>query len=517
MAAGGDPILRPSNTPLNQIPGVAGATASACAEVSCASPLANIANHLRGLVGMDGSGQSPTNRTILQSSQGPASTAMERENDPDLGEGARKPAIERAIEATPTVDANIQIAEQNERIAMLQHQLELIAAATREQGASRRASGAEDPDSFSSLAFQPRITTLTTAVLQSHKTDLAPGGVPQWCVWARPVLAKNTKLWNAALDLPEDAFLARLDTEPDMQAQDEHNAAMITAMLDPTSPHVRAFKAEVAERDATAAREGSAKTPIVSSGYRLWHAITASAQCGVGAQRMSRMQAFKDTNYFGLAQTYETFVLAAHTLRADFMLLPESARRGEHALERAMLDRMPSAIESEVAAYRKKIEKREALGQPLKWSYDEMVKLLAIEVVAAATVTGTAKKASSATNAGVICVRCGQRGHKAGDKRDDGTPVCVARCEHCGSRVCPGCRASGLCEVMKDVMTPRTELRNAAGDLYDKKIYDILAAHREKTRTAKGLQPTAKAARTIDASSGADDDEGAGGAGFSLF
>ena len=74
------------------------------------------------------------------------------------------------------------------------------------------------------------------------------------------------------------------------------------------------------------------------------------------------------------------------------------------------------------------------MEEPLKFTYGELVKLLAIEFVKlGGNEKLVVKKASGDMR--IQCVRCGLFGHKAGDRNADGTAVCTARCKECGSRV----------------------------------------------------------------------------------
>jgi hypothetical protein len=100
-------------------------------------------------------------------------------------------------------------------------------------------------------------------------------------------------------------------------------------------------------------------------------------------------------------------------------------------------------------------------------------------------------------------MRCGKFGHKAGDKKADGTSVCTARCGECGSRLCTGCRDGGVCVVIADEMPSIDDLRNGAGFKYDPKVYQILAEYRKKKRGELGM--TVKTAR-VDMAVGDDND-----------
>jgi hypothetical protein len=145
------------------------------------------------------------------------------------------------------------------------------------------------------------------------------------------------------------------------------------------------------------------------------------------------------------------------------VLLPASAKPGEHALERALLGKLPQSMAETMADYEKKINKREDRDLPLKWTYDELVQELAGEYLRSSA-AATVKKAW--TGGGVaVCVRCGLEGHKASEKKPNGEYVCKGICD-CGSRLCTGCYKGGECVVMADEMPPRNKLLNAKGKTY---------------------------------------------------
>ena len=107
-------------------------------------------------------------------------------------------------------------------------------------------------------------------------------------------------------------------------------------------------------------------------------AATQAAGPGEAAKAQGN-EHFKAKEYFAGVTTLAGFVGAANNLRSDYALLPESERRGEFDLELTFLAKQPDAMKDVVADYTKKIKKRESLEQPLKWSYKELVKLIADE------------------------------------------------------------------------------------------------------------------------------------------
>jgi hypothetical protein len=101
-------------------------------------------------------------------------------------------------------------------------------------------------------------------------------------------------------------------------------------------------------------------------------------------------------------------------------------------------------------------------------------------------------------------VRCGMKGHMAGNKKADGSFVCTQVCDECGSRLCPACRPGVTCAVMADVMPPRDKMMNGINKKYAKEVYEHLVAFRAKKRTSLGM--AVKVAR-VDASAGESGDE----------
>jgi hypothetical protein len=178
---------------------------------------------------------------------------------------------------------------------------------------------------------------------------------------------------------------------------------------------------------------------------------------------------------------------------------------------------MPAAMADTVEYYSEKIDKKEALEEPLKWDYDELVKLLAIKFVqldynARVNVSRGNPIDESGGGGGKICARCGDNGHYAGNRTPDGRLVCTSVCDECDSRMCnycwrvPGAPGGPPCpgSIMADVMPAMETLTNAARHTYKKKVYDALVADRAKKRKAVGLKVSA--ARVADAATGDSDD-----------
>jgi hypothetical protein len=102
--------------------------------------------------------------------------------------------------------------------------------------------------------------------------------------------------------------------------------------------------------------------------------------------------------------TIESFIDGAKKIRADFKLLRKHFSGEEHALEKALLRKMPGTMADTVATYLEKIDKRESLDEPLKWTYNKLVQLLANEYIKAGA--GLHVK-SARSNGGKLCARCG--------------------------------------------------------------------------------------------------------------
>ena len=514
------------NAALNQplMPRSAGTDAApACDDNACSgSPLQAIATAFRNLVGAE----SVPLSAAADTRGAPSSTRMQRDSETnaiDDATDARMRRMEDTLALYSAALAEQRAGDARARLPDTPLATDLyvpftvdatsLAAVHATPAAARGASDANtadkpdpdgavpDEDSGGQPGPNGYIKALTTKEIEANTTSIAPGEVAGWQEWTLPALAKHTPLWAACIELSPEQYAKRLRADPNLRAQDEHNASMIIAMLDSSHLRVKNFKSTVSASDREEREAGIDDMPrTAASGYRLWHAIAKSALCGTGATRTARVRAFKEKGYFTAGMTNEAVIDAANSLRADFELLPPSERRGDNALIRAMLDKMPSAIDDETAAYLKKLEKREALGKPPKWTYEELTALIAIDL--AALDSATIKSLGDRGGGRKQCVRCGAFGHLAGDKDANGRPVCTAVCGECDSRICPGCRPGERCAVMADAMPPITELKNGKGMAYAPKIYEQLAAYRTQKRASLNL-PSTKAMRA-DAATGGD-------------
>jgi hypothetical protein len=220
---------------------------------------------------------------------------------------------------------------------------------------------------------------MSSEEIKEHKTDLDPVAVAGWIEWTMPDIANFTHEWGDMIDKSETTFFAEYANSAVLRAQDKHNARLIKSMLHSKSQRVINFKAAIAARDTSEKERGSTMPRTSASGYRMWHAIVKSVGYSVSAERTARVKSFETKVYFAHTGTLEQFIGGANKMREDFALLPESEKKGDHALEKALLMKMPGNMSDTVMYYQKKIKKRESLEKGLKWDYNELTKLLADE------------------------------------------------------------------------------------------------------------------------------------------
>ena len=323
------------------------------------------------------------------------------------------------------------------------------------------------------------IKTISTAIIDSNKTDLKPGTVKDWAEWSLNPLLANVPMFNQYKDLTPDEYNKLLECSAILTAEDKAAAGTLTAALDKTSVHVKNFKRELVKIDPSA----------TSSGYKLMHAILSSEECGRGIYRTSRIAQFNDTPFFNNVSTVEEFTAAANTMLAEFNLLPPDCKeRAEtNADVKMLLKKMPIIIGEEVNEYTKKIKKREARDLPLKFNYDDLAMMLAADVVAAnINTSGTINAAKGGRR---ICLNCGSPDHLVSEKDANGKRLCTKLCPQCNNNICPGVRG-GVCVVHADEMPDIKDIKNAEGRPIPPHIYQWLLDLRKDKRSA----PTANMA-----------------------
>ena len=106
------------------------------------------------------------------------------------------------------------------------------------------------------------IKTISTAIIDSNKTDLKPGTVKDWAEWSLNPLLANVPMFNQYKDLTPDEYNKLLECSAILTAEDKAAAGTLTAALDKTSVHVKNFKRELVKIDPSA----------TSSGYKVAHA-----------------------------------------------------------------------------------------------------------------------------------------------------------------------------------------------------------------------------------------------------
>jgi hypothetical protein len=257
------------------------------------------------------------------------------------------------------------------------------------------------------------------------------------------------------------------------------------------------FKSDLAELDEEALEAGLPPPRVAKSGYRMWHAMLSSEECGIGARKRARVDAFKNKNYFPMGQTIEQYKAAANQLKADFEILPKSEQKGEYALEKSLLEKMPEAISIEVKNYKKIMDDREARDKPPKWTYKQLGELLAIDLAAASINNVHSQKYMGGNK---FCLNCGSKDHNTTEKDANGRFVCKQKCGTCKAPFCPGGRSGVECVVCKSPFPPNSEVLNAKDEPIADHLYEKLKAWKcPATATVKMV--------SITTSTDDDDDE----------
>ena len=374
--------------------------------------------------------------------------------------------IARCISPTPVyVDSTYNAADLPTRPVTLSERIERAATEQEELPMGQSVTN--------TMVSATSIKPVPTAIIEANSTDLTPGTVTGWSKWSLSHLLVNVPNFAKAYNLPSDQFEAACSSNPALlSAENAAIAGTLSAALKKDSEHVANFKAELIKMDPTAS----------SSGYKLLHAILSSERCGSGIYRTQRVNDFKYKDFFANANTVEQVIKMAHQAHNEYMLLPEDERATPNAAIKMLLDKAPISINEEVAQYRKKIDKREALDLPLKWSYDELAMLIAVDIAAASITNGTIKAAKT-TEKPRICVNCGSKDHIVTDKGPDGKRLCTKKCpnEQCKSGICPGLRG-GICVVCADEMPKNEEIKNAIGKPIPEHIYKWLVELRQQKR-----------------------------------
>lgn len=378
---------------------------------------------------------------------------------------------------------NAALAVQAERLRIAEEEREEALLLARAAEANNESKKSPPP-----VESTTKYVMLNSAQITANATDLEPGRTGTWHKLAISALAKNTPHWAklAKTLTTEESFTELYDSDAKFASQDEFNAGMIMAMLNKKSVHVTNFLDTVVQRDE-ARLEADTLPLIADSAWLLGALALEQAGCGDGIKRMSRIQQFKNKPYFGQVMNIEQYIAVSNELRTDFNLLPESERKDEYAVFKALLGKLPPAMEATTKEYSDKILKKETLGQPLKWTYEQLVQLLAIEYTAINGTDLTVRTGKSAATGPKKCTICGEAGHYAGQRDDGGRLVCKAMCKGCGEKNCPAAMGDAAkCILTLGKMPPHSQYLNAAGNTVPTHIYNFLVKkHAERCISCK--------------------------------
>ena len=351
---------------------------------------------------------------------------------------------------------------------------------------------------------------VSSKLLENLSTDLKPGTVGLWAKCVFPQVTKDATEFAKWIDVSEEKYMEQLEVNSVLRSQDKDMSTILMSMLNKDSEHVEAFKEDLTEQLPDA----------LTSGYKMWHAIKSSEEVGSGVYRRVRITQFWQKDHFNLNMSVEQMLAAAKKMRKEYHLLPADVRSTPHAEEKMLLDKMPAALNDVVATYKKKLQKREDLGQPLKWTYEDLAMHIAIDTHAG-LIDGSIRQESSIRfgktgKGGVkLCVNCGSTEHVVTDKK------CTKTCDECGSKICPKVRGYE-CVVTADKMPLNKEVLNAKNPPHPvpPHVYQWLVDLRKEKRAPDGTVKAAKinaATATEGEASDTDDDESGAGARIRSF
>lgn len=169
-----------------------------------------------------------------------------------------------------------------------------------------------------------------------------------------------------------------------------------------------------------------------------------------------------------------------------------------HALERALLSKLPTSIRVQRQALEDKLIEAEAVSTSLPWTFDQLAKIAAQHIIAAARRSGSSASPKE-VNSGEAkpgksrkCPCCGQLGHEARG--------CKSKCKQsmCDLRSCPG-NYGGTCIFSDATPIPDTVL-NALGKQVPQPILTWMKRkHATLFSTTDNTPPASPAAKSTNA------------------
>ena len=168
---------------------------------------------------------------------------------------------------------------------------------------------------------------------------------------------------------------------------------------------------------------------------------------------------------------------------AEFVLLPiyrdcKECSEKKIGHQDLLLSKMPITIDREETEYKMKIHKREARDLPLKWSYDELAMLLAIDITSNGMSTPGTINIGKHSGKERICVNCGSKAHVVTDKGPAASACATrsARMRNASPTSAQGLRG-GICVVCADSMPSNKDAKNALDKPVSEHVYKCFPSH----------------------------------------
>lgn len=301
--------------------------------------------------------------------------------------------------------------------------------------APSHASLAELDDDAVSLA--PSIATTSAADvpprfdkadLKRLRTKLQPSGVSRWCREFKETLQDYSPRAVHLLSLPHEAALASVRADTNLAALDRWAARQALNCFDRDAPDVKLLM------DTDDACVTAARTSVIN----LLPLLCSRSRAVNGEEARLRAAQFDARIYFVDGADESATQLKASQLRDDFQALPAERTAPLHALERALLSKLPASVSTQRQALEDKLIEAEAVSAHLPWTFDQLAKIAAQHIIAAAR-RSNATTPGKEINAGEAkqtrprnskCPCCGQAGHDARN--------CKSKCKTCNEKSCPG-------------------------------------------------------------------------------
>ena len=227
---------------------------------------------------------------------------------------------------------------------------------------------------------------------------------------------------------------------------------------------------------------------VRTSGRRMLRFIEATVTEGdYGEAGMKRVADYNETSFFEMTSDTDKNEHAAAELLTSFRAQPADVRSSRNAELRALIRKLPAALATEAKDLERKLLKKEALGKPVPWSYNELsilaAQYIAFEVrhngggggggggtIAAGEEASAGERPPSKPTADK-CFNCNKPGHSADE--------CRKVCAKCSIKGCPGGRGE-TCVVEKKDFPSKVKNFSPRGCVPDRVYRALKEAHEAK-------------------------------------